>query len=153
MIPTILTTAAGVAGSIFGGYEASRSMRRVRQLLREQERNNDNWYARRMNQDFGQTAESQEAMRRTREYAEELGRKAEGIRAVSGGTEEAAVAEKAAAAKSVGDTQAAIAAGATQAKEAVEQQYLSNRQTLKNAQAELEKQKAKEIAKAVGQIF
>lgn len=153
MLSTLLTTAAGVAGSVFGGYEASKSMHRVRQMLRQQQRDNQNWYDRRMNQDFSQTAEAQEAMRRTREYAEELGRRAEGSLAVSGGTEESQVAAKAAAAKAVGDTQAAIAAGGTQAKEAVEQQYLRNREALRNVETELEKQKAKEIAKAATQIF
>ena len=152
MLSTLLTTAAGVVGSIFGGYEASKSMRRVRQLLKAQERDNENWYARRMNQNFGQTAEAQDAMRRTREYAEELGKQADGIRAVNGGTEEAGIATKAEAAKMLGNTAAAIAANGTQAKDTIEQQYLRNRQAMKNAEAELEKQKAREIVKAAGSI-
>lgn len=150
MNTTILESIAGVAGSVFGGWQASKSMRRVRELLREQQRDNQNWYDRRMNQNFGQTAEAQEAMRRAREYAEELGKKAEGVRAVTGGTEESAIAAKEKAAKMVGDTAATIAANGTQAKEAVEQQYLRNRQLLRNEETELEKQKAKEIAKAAG---
>ena len=153
MLSTLLTTVGGVAGSVFGGYAASKSMRRVRQLLRGQQRDNQNWYDRRMNQDFGQTAEAQEAMRRTREYAEDLGRRAEGTRAVSGGTEETGIAAKAEAAKMVGDTAATIAAGGTQSKEAVEQQYHRNRQAILNAETELEKQKAKEIAKAASAIL
>ena len=152
MLSTLLTTAAGVAGSIFGGYEASKSMRRVRQLLKAQERDNENWYARRMNQNFGQTAEAQDAMRRTREYAEELGKQADGIRAVNGGTEEAGIAAKAEAAKMLGDTAAAIAANGTLTKDTIEQQYLRNRQAMKNAEAELEKQKAREIVKAARNI-
>ena len=152
MLSTLLTTAAGVAGSIFGGYEASKSMRRVRQLLKAQERDNENWYARRMNQNFGQTAEAQDAMRRTREYAEELGKQADGIRAVNGGTEEAGIAAKAETAKMLGNTAAAIAANGTQAKDTIEQQYLRNRQAMKNAEAELEKQKAREIVKAARNI-
>ena len=88
-----------MAGSVFGGYQASKAMRRVRAMLKEQQRDNQNWYDRRMNQDFGQTAEAQDAMRRTREYAEELSRKADGARAVSGGTEESGIAAKAQAAR------------------------------------------------------
>ena len=149
MITTLLSTAGKLAGSVFGGYQASKAMRRVRAMLKEQQRDNQNWYDRRMNQDFGQTAEAQDAMRRTREYAEELSRKADGTRAVSGGTEESGIAAKAQAAKMVGDTAATIAAGGTQAKDAIEQQYLANRQTLKSTETELEKEKAREIAKAL----
>ena len=138
-----------MAGSVFGGYQASKAMRRVRAMLKEQQRDNQNWYDRRMNQDFGQTAEAQDAMRRTREYAEELSRKADGARAVSGGTEESGIAAKAQAAKIVGDTAATIAAGGTQAKDAIEQQYLANRQTLKSTETKLEKEKTREIAKAL----
>ncbi len=138
-----------MAGSVFGGYQASKAMRRVRAMLKEQQRDNQNWYDRRMNQDFGQTAEAQDAMRRTREYAEELSRKADGARAVSGGTEESGIAAKAQAAKIVGDTAATIAASGTQAKDTIEQQYLANRQTLKSTETELEKEKAREIAKAL----
>lgn len=149
MITTLLSTSGKLAGRVFGGYHAGKAMRRVRELLKEQQRDNQNWYDRRMNQDFGQTAEAQDAMRRTREYAEELSRKADGARAVSGGTEESVIAAKAQAARMVGDTAAAIAAGGTQAKDAIEQQYLANRQALKATEAELEKEKAREIAKAM----
>ena len=138
-----------MAGSVFGGYQASKAMRRVRAMLKEQQRDNQNWYDRRMNQDFGQSAEAQDAMRRTREYAEELSRKADGARAVSGGTEESGIAAKAQAAKIVGDTAATIAASGTQAKDTIEQQYLANRQTIKSTETELEKEKAREIAKAL----
>ena len=149
MITTLLSTAGKLAGSVFGGYQASKAMRRVRAMLKEQQRDNQNWYDRRMNQDFGQTAEAQDAMRRTREYAEELSRKADGTRAVSGGTEESGIAAKAQAAKMVGDTAATIAAGGTQAKDTIEQQYLANRQTLKSTETKLEKEKTREIAKAL----
>ena len=149
MITTLLSTAGKVAGSVFGGYQASKAMRRVRAMLKEQQRDNQNWYDRRMNQDFGQTAEAQDAMRRTREYAEELSRRADGARAVNGGTEESGITAKAQATKMVGDTAAAIAASGTQAKDAIEQQYLVNRQALKTSEAELEKEKAREIAKAL----
>ena len=149
MITTLLSTAGKMAGSVFGGYQASKAMRRVRAMLKEQQRDNQNWYDRRMNQDFGQSAEAQDAMRRTREYAEELSRKADGARAVSGGTEESGIAAKAQAAKIVGDTAATIAASGTQAKDTIEQQYLANRQTIKSTETELEKEKAREIAKAL----
>ena len=149
MITTLLSTAGKLAGSVFGGYQASKAMRRVRAMLKEQQRDNQNWYDRRMNQDFGQSAEAQDAMRRTREYAEELSRKADGARAVSGGTEESGIAAKAQAAKIVGDTAATIAASGTQAKDTIEQQYLANRQTIKSTETELEKEKAREIAKAL----
>ena len=145
---TILSSAAGVAASLFGGYEAAKSMRRVRKLLDEAERQNRSWYDRRMGQDYTQTAAAQDAMRRTREYAEELGRNAEGRRAVGGGTDESVAAAKEQANRLVADTAAAIAADGTKHKDTIERQYRNGQNSILKARMAIEEQKAKEIAKS-----
>ena len=76
-----------MAGSIFGGYQASKAMKKSRRLLEAQLRDNQNWYDRRMNQDYTQTASSQAAMKRAMEYAEQLNRKADGQAAGNGTTD------------------------------------------------------------------
>ena len=82
-----LSPVLSIAGSIFGGYKASKAMKRARKMLDEQATDNQNWYDRRMNQDFTQTASAQNAMRRAIDYAEQLNRKADGNAAVMGGSE------------------------------------------------------------------
>ena len=148
-----LKTVAGLAGSLFGGYQASRAMKKVRNLLREEERENNNWYERRMNQDYTQTAEAQNAMRRARDYARELNRAAEGRQAVMGGTDEAVAAERERTNEAVGNTLADIAAAGTQQKDAIEQIYLKRRQALKKAQADLYAKQAEQISKAAGMVL
>ncbi len=148
MIASIIGAAAGLAGSLLGGYKASKAMKKVRRLMSEQNRDNQNWYDRRINQDYSQTAEAQDAMRRTREYADQLMRHAEGNRMVNGGTEEALASAQRQATHAVGDTMAGIAASGTQTKEAVEQQYLENRRALQQQKMGYYLQKAREISKA-----
>ena len=51
MIGAIISAAGGLAGSLIGGYKASKQMKKVRRMLNRQEVDNRNWYDRRMNQD------------------------------------------------------------------------------------------------------
>ena len=90
MVGSIIGAAASLAGSIFGGYQASKAMKKSRRLLEAQLRDNQNWYDRRMSQDYTQTASSQAAMKRAMEYAEQLNRKADGQAAVNGTTTDGA---------------------------------------------------------------
>ena len=149
MVASIIGAAAGLAGSLLGGYKASKAMKKVRRLMAEQSRDNRNWYDRRMNQDYNQTAEAQDAMRRTREYADQLLRRAEGNRIVNGGTDEALATAQRVATQAVGDTMAGIATAGTQTKDAVEQQYIENRRALQQQKMGYYLQKAREISKAV----
>ena len=149
MWSAIISAAGGLAGSLIGGHKASREMKKVRRLLGQQERDNRNWYDRRMNQDYTQTAQAQDAIRRTREYADQLMRRAEGNAMVNGATEESMAAARSQAAQSVGNTMADIAAAGDQTKEAVEQQYLANKLDLEQRKMALMQQKAQNISKVV----
>ena len=150
---SILKTTAGLAGSLFGGYQASRAMKKVRALLNEEQRENQNWYDRRMHQDYTQTAEAQNAMRRAHDYAQQLNRAAEGRQAVMGGTQEAVAAEREQTNEAVANTLADIAAAGTSQKEAIEQEYLKNKRAVRKAKAGLYAQQAQEISKAAGKVF
>ena len=137
-----------MAGSVFGGYQASKAMRRVRAMLKEQQRDNQNWYDRRMSQDYTQTASSQAAMKRAMEYAEQLNRKADGQAAVNGTTDLRPAAEREQANQLMEHTLTNIAASGNAAKEAIEQQYLENKDELTQKRRNLYERKAQEISKA-----
>ena len=149
MIGAIISAAGGLAGSLIGGYKASKQMKKVRRMLNRQEVDNRNWYDRRMNQDYTQTAQAQDAIRRTREYADQLMQRAEGNAMVNGATEESMAAARQQAAQAVGNTMADIAAAGDQTKEAVEQQYLANKDDIQRRKMALLQQRAQNISKAV----
>ena len=149
MYGAIISAAGGLAGSLIGGYKASKQMKKVRRMLNRQEVDNRNWYDRRMNQDYTQTAQAQDAIRRTREYADQLMQRAEGNAMVNGATEEAMAAARQQAAQAVGNTMADIAAAGDQTKEAVEQQYLANKDDIQRRKMALLQQQAQNISKAV----
>lgn len=141
-----------MAGSLFGGYKASKQMKKVRRMLAQQERDNRNWYDRRMNQDYTQTAQAQDAIRHTHEYADQLLSRAEGSAMVHGNTEESMSAARRQAAQAVGNTMADIAAAADQTRDAVEQQYIDNRQDIQRRKMALWQQQAQNISKATSMI-
>ena len=149
MIGAIISAAGGLAGSLIGGYKASKQMKKVRRMLNRQEVDNRNWYDRRMNQDYTQTAQAQDAIRRTREHADQLMQRAEGNAMVNGATEESMAAARQQAAQAVGNTMADIAAAGDQTKEAVEQQYLANKDDIQRRKMALLQQRAQNISKAV----
>ncbi len=148
MIGAIISTAAGVAGSLIGGYHASKAMKKVRRMIDRKDQENQTWYDRRMNQDYTQTAQAQDAIRRTREYADELIRRAEGVNVVNGGTQEALMEARRQASKAVGDTMADIASSADQTKKNVEMQYRRNRSNIMQQRQAILKQKAESISRA-----
>lgn len=152
MLSTIIGTAAGVAGSLIGGYKASKQLKKVRRMLGQQERDNRNWYDRRMNQDYTQTAAAQDAIRRTREYADQLLSRAEGSSMVHGNTSESMAAARRQAAQAVGNTTADIAAAGDQTRDAVEQQYIANQKEIQRRKMALWQQQAQNISKASSMI-
>lgn len=148
MIGTIINAAAGVAGSIIGGLKASREMKKVRRLIGQQERDNQNWYDRRVNQDYTQTAAAQDAIRRTRQYADELIRRAEGNSIVNGAAQETLAEARRQASQAVGNTMASLAAGGDAIRQATEQQYRRNKRHLTQQRIALHQQKAQNISQA-----
>jgi len=148
MIGTIINAAAGVAGSIIGGLKASREMKKVRRLIGQQERDNQNWYDRRVNQDYTQTAAAQDAIRRTRQYADELIRRAEGNSIVNGATQETLAEARRQASQAVGNTIASLAAEGDAIRQATEQQYRRNKRHLIQQRIALHQQKAQNISQA-----
>lgn len=105
-----IATAIGAASSLLGGVMASNAADEAERRQREQEAQERAWYNRRYNEDYIDTAAGQNLLRRAKDYARENWQKAEGARAVAGGTDAAAAQAKEAGNKMVGDTMANVAA-------------------------------------------
>ena len=98
----------------------------------ERRRENQSWYDSRYYQDFTQTAEAINAMRKAREATGEQLDKVRGQQVVSGATDASVAAAKEQAAKAVAGAAADIAARGTARKDAIESQYLSRKDAIDN---------------------
>lgn len=123
LIGSIAGGALGAAGSILGGINASKAMRRVRKNLEAQKQDNQNWYDRRYNEDATQRADAQRILTMTEESIKNRNRQAAGAQAVMGGTDESLAATKEANAKALADAASQIAVNGENRKDQIEQTY------------------------------
>lgn len=138
----------GAIGSIFGGISASKAMRRVKDNLNDQRRQNQDWYNRRYNEDATQRAESQAMITRTEESIRNRNRQAAGAQAVMGGTDESVAAAKAANNQALADATATIAVNAERRKDNIEAQYQAKDEALQQQLNDLEREKAGQVTQA-----
>lgn len=139
----------GAVGSIFGGISASKAMRKVKNNLNEQRRQNQDWYERRYNEDATQRADAQAILTRTQESIRNRNRQAAGTQAVMGGTEESVAAAKAANNQVLSDAAASIAVNAERRKDAIESQFQAKDEALQQQLNDMEMRKAANTAQAV----
>lgn len=145
----IVGGALGAVGSIFGGISASKAMKRVKGNLQEQERDNQDWYDRRYNEDATQRADAQRILTKTEESIRNRNRQAAGTQAVMGGTEESVAATKAANAQALADATSQIAVNGEARKDMIEQTYQQRGAQINDALNNLETKKAQAISTAV----
>ena len=132
MIGALVGAATGLDGSIFGGRKASKAQKKASRALDEAEKDNENWFARRYNEDYTRSAEAQSVLNKARDYAEEQYRRAAGSSAVSGATDESVAQQKALGNEVISAVASDIASQATARKDAVESQYLNTKNNLTN---------------------
>lgn len=139
----------GAAGSIFGGISASKAMKKVKNNLQEQQKQNEAWYNRRYNEDATQRADAQAILNRTEESIRNRNRQAAGAQAVMGGTEESVAAAKAANNQALTDAVTNITVNGEARKDRIEQQYQARDAQLNDALNNVEIGKAQAISQAV----
>lgn len=137
-------------GSIFGGIQASKAMRNVKNNLNDQKKKNQDWYDRNYHADPTQMAGAQFMITKTEESIKNRNRQAAGSAAVMGGTEESVAATKAANAQAMADAAAQIAVDGERRKDAIEAQYQAKDEAIQNQLNNLEMQKAQAVSQAVG---
>lgn len=155
MIGALVGAGIGLAGNVIGGAQASSAAQKAEEEARRQRQKNKDWFDRVYNENYLQTAESQYALNKAREYALEQLSSSLGRQAVTGGTEESVDATRANANKLVADTTGQLAAQGTARKDAARNQYLQSDnkasealQSAYNAQAQASTQAANEAMKA-----
>lgn len=149
MIGSLIGAGLSAVGSIFGGISASKAMKKVKNNLENQKRENQDWYDRRYNEDATQRADAQRILSKTEESIRNRNRQAAGSAAVMGGTEESVAAAKAANNAALADATATIAANADARKDQIEAQYQQKKAQVDDALNNLEMNKAQAISSAV----
>ena len=148
MLGGIIGGAAGALGGIFGGLSKNKMLKKMRNMINEQKRENQDWYDRRYNEDATQRADARALLNRTEEAIRQRNAEVAGAQAVAGGTEEAAAAQRAANSRMMSEAVSGIAAQADSRKDAIESRYMKNRQALNEQLNELDLGKAQAVASA-----
>lgn len=138
MLGGIIGGAAGALGGIFGGISKNKMLKRMRNMINEQKRENQNWYDRRYNEDATQRADAQAILTHTAEMIRQRNRAAAGTAAVMGGSEESVAATKEANAKALSDATSQIAVAGAQRKDQIEGQYRERQHQLDEQLRQLE---------------
>ena len=145
----LIGSALGAVGSIFGGISASKAMKKAKENVEKQIKQNQDWYDRRYNEDATQRADAQRILTLTEENIKNRNKQAAGTQAVMGGTDESTAAAKAANNQALADATAQIAVNGEQRKDAIEQQYQERDANLKNQISQIEAGKAQAITGAI----
>ena len=149
MIGSAIGGALKVGGAIFGGISQARAAKKIKQNIENQQKENQDWYDRRYNEDMTQRADAVALINRTEENIRNRNKNAAATAAVMGGTNEALAAQRAANNAALTDTMSQIAVTADQRKDAIENQYRNRSADLISQINENEAKKAANIAAAI----
>ena len=141
MLGGIIGGAAGALGGIFGGISKNKMLKKQMAMIKEQKRENQDWYDRRYNEDATQRADAQAILTQTADMIRRRNQQSAGTQAVMGGTEESAAAAKEANSKALSDATSQIAVAGAQRKDQIEGQYRERQQQLDETLRQLQGQK------------
>lgn len=145
----LIGSAIGAVGSIFGGIQASKAMKKAKRNVEAQRQKNQDWYDRRYNEDATQRADAQRILTQTEESIKQRNKAAAGSAAVMGGTDESVAAAKEANNKALADATSQIAADAEARKDNIEATYMQNDNAFVEQLNAIEQGKANAISGAV----
>ena len=145
----LIGAAIGAAGSIFGGLSASNAMKKAKRNVEKRQRENEDWYNRRYNEDSTQRADAQRLLNKTEESIRLCNRQAAGTQAVMGGTDESVAATRAANNQAVSDAASQIAAQSEARKDQIEQAYRQRDEQYEQQLDQMEANRANAISQAV----
>lgn len=148
-IGTLIGSAVGVAGSLFGGASAARQARKAQRRIETAQADNRAWYNRRYNEDGTQRADAQRVLTTLEDNVRRRNQAAAGRSAVMGGTEEAAAATRQQNNEMMADATSRVAAQAEGRKDRIEEQYMANERGYQNQLAGIDNQRAAATSAAI----
>lgn len=128
MIGKILGLGAGLAGGIMGGIKSSKAAKAQQKLIDQQRAKNDAWYNRNYYQNYLDSKEAQSAIKRVEDTMRRRKQEAQATAAVTGGTQEAVLAQEENDQKLMGDVVGNLAARG----DAIKRQVDAQKQAMDN---------------------
>lgn len=148
MIASLIGTGLTLASSIYGAAKSKQAADKAQEQLNKQQRQNEEWYRNRKNEDYMQTTAAQSVLSANREQAQQLMANARGANAVMGGTGASIAQAQQAIADQTAKTIAGLGATDQARKDAAESQYLATRSALGQQQMNIYNQQSANIANA-----
>lgn len=147
-IVSAIGAGVGLASSLFGGMSAASAAREAERRQREQEARENADYTRRRYEDYVDTAAGQNLVRMAKEHYRQGVKRAQGAKAVAGGTDAATAIAKEQGNKMVGDTIANIAAQDTARKDRADELHSQAQERFAQMDMAREQQRAQSITNA-----
>lgn len=141
-----------MVGAAMGAIAGAKAYRNQMKNLRQQERENRNWYDRRYNENATERADSVALNEQAKQHFAEQMAQHQGTAAVMGGTNAQLAAEKNAEASGYAGIQAQRQQMADTRKDTIENKYMENKTNIQNKMLEMEAQRAQSIQQAAGQM-
>lgn len=135
MIGAKVGAVAGLASGIYGASQQRKAAREQRREMARQSAANEAWYKRNYYQDYLNTVEAQNALKRYRNAWAEQTQQARARQAVTGGTPEQAQAVAEAGGEAMGNVMGTLAAQGQQNRQAIDAQKLAMDANLSQQQA------------------
>lgn len=152
MIAQIVSGAISGLGKIGSMIAGNKRMRKLaaenKRILDKQASDNEAWYNRRYNEDALAQADAQRALTQVSDSIRQRNRQAAGTSAVMGGTGAQEAAARAQNNEAYSNTASSIAANAAANKNAIEQQYMANKQNIANQRMAVNNQQMGQVASA-----
>lgn len=149
MIGAIIGGAIALGSAVASGVMSSKARKKQERALQQEKTDNAYSYARRMSEDPTQRADAQLMLSRVRDQVRKSSKAAEGRQAVTGGTDAAGAVQREANAQAMANAVGEIAARGEARKDAAEDQYLNRKANIDARQAQLDEDKANQMAQAV----
>jgi hypothetical protein len=141
-----------IGGAAMSAIAGARAYRRQMNNLRKQERENQNWYDRRYNENATERADSVALNEQAKQHFAERMAQHQGTAAVMGGTNAQLAAEKNAEAAGYANIQAQRQQMADTRKDTIENKFMTNKSNIQNQMLAMEQQRAQGIQQAASQM-
>lgn len=146
-----ISAAIGLATSVAGGIMANKAARKQRKEMREARQRQLNSQIRKYNENGLQRASAQAMLNRVQDYITRRNKQAHGARAVMGGSEAAAAAEKEANAQTLANAASNIVAQDDARKDALQAQMDKDTARYNEQEAQAKAAQAQALSQAVSQ--
>lgn len=137
----LIGAGVGLASSLFGAASSRKAAREQKRELARQRAADEAWYKRNYYQDYLNTVEAQNALKRVRNAWDDRTREARARQAITGGTAEQAQAVAEAGGEAMGETVGNLAAQGQQNKAAIDAQKLAMDANLSQQAAQIAENK------------